>query len=200
MAVSAGASGEEQAQPLVYGAGPGWINGDSVAPPSQLESNMTCSAALASALILTLTGPTPVDAPPAAVVTGAATLDAALSDEPLFRDIVTRAGVLKARVEAWTADGTGLDPAFPASDAFRALKSEAEALAALDLQAHHWLAQREADGDLKCILRGIAEDMPVRLAAIETTEGPARAEALAELAHLLDDNVAVILAPPPPAA
>lgn len=161
---------------------------------------MTCSAALASALILTLTGPTPVGAPPAAVLTGAATLDAALADEPLFRDIVTRAGVLKARVEAWTADGTGLDPAFPASDAFRALKSEAEALAALDLQAHHWLAQRDADGDLKCILRGIAEDMPVRLAVIETTEGPARAEALAELAHLLDDNVAVILAPPPPAA
>ena len=123
------------------------------------------------------------------------------SREPeVAHDIVTRAGMLKARVEAWTADGTGLDPAFPASDAFRALKSEAEALAALDLQAHHWLAQRDADGDLKCILRGIAEDMPVRLAAIETTEGPARAEALAELAHLLDDNVAVILAPPPPAA
>jgi len=165
---------------------------------------MACGAALASALLLTLAGPAAIDAPaatPAASpVTAPVTLDAALAAEPLFRDIVTRAGVLKARVEAWTADGAGLAPAFPASDAFRALKTEAEALAALDLEAHHWLADRDADGDLKCILRGIAEDLPVRLAAIETSQGPARAEALAELAHLLDDNAAVILAPPQPAA
>lgn len=161
---------------------------------------MACGAALASALILTLAGPASVDAPAAAVPPAPAALDAALAAEPLFRDIVTRAGTLKARVEAWTADGAGLAPAFPASDAFRALKAEAEALAALDLQAHHWLADRDADGDLKCILRGIAEDLPVRLAAIETSEGPARAEALAELAHLLDDNAAVILAPPQPPA
>lgn len=161
---------------------------------------MACGAALASALILTLAGPASVDAPAAAVPPAPAALDAALAAEPLFRDIVTRAGTLKARVEAWTTDGAGLAPAFPASAAFRALKAEAEALAALDLQAHHWLADRDADGDLKCILRGIAEDLPVRLAAIETSEGPARAEALAELAHLLDDNAAVILAPPQPPA
>lgn len=161
---------------------------------------MACGAALASALILTLAGPASVDAPAAAVPPAPAALDAALAAEPLFRDIVTRAGTLKARVEAWTADGAGLAPAFPASAAFRALKAEAEALAALDLQAHHWLADRDADGDLKCILRGIAEDLPVRLAAIETSQGPARAEALAELAHLLDDNAAVILAPPQPPA
>lgn len=160
---------------------------------------MACGAALASALILTLAGPAPVDVPAAAATPAPAALDAALAAEPLFRDIVTRAGVLKARVEAWTAEGAGLAPAFPASDAFRALKAEAEALAALDLQAHHWLAERDTDGDLKCILRGIAEDLPVRLAAIEASEGPARAEALAELAHLLDDNAAVILAPPQPA-
>jgi len=156
---------------------------------------MSCGAALASTLLLALPGPAAIAAPVAAPPP----LDAALAAEPLFRDIVTRAGTLKDRVEAWSADGAGLAPAFPASEAFRALKAEAEALAALDLQAHHWLADRDADGDLKCILRGIAEDLPVRLAAIETSEGPARAEALAELAHLLDDNAVVILAPPQPA-
>lgn len=165
---------------------------------------MACGAALASALILTLASPASLDAaspaPVAAPVAAPATLDAALAAEPLFRDIVTRAGTLKARVEAWTADGAGLAPAFPEGEAFRALRAEAEALAALDLEAHHWLAARDADGDLKCILRGIAEDLPVRLAAVETSQGPARAEALAELAHLLDDNVAVILAPPQPPA
>ncbi|HEV7353116.1 MAG TPA: hypothetical protein VGN74_08330 [Brevundimonas sp.] len=160
---------------------------------------MACGAALASTLLLTLSGPAAIAAPVAAPVAAPATLDAALAAEPLFRDIVTRAGTLKARVEAWTADGAGLAPAFPEGEAFRALKAEAEALAALDLQAHHWLAARDADGDLKCILRGIAEDLPVRLAAVETSQGPARAEALAELAHLLDDNAAVILAPPQPA-
>lgn len=161
---------------------------------------MACGAALASTLLLTLSGPATISAPVAAPVAAPATLDAALAAEPLFRDIVARAGTLKARVEAWTADGAGLAPAFPEGEAFRALKAEAEALAALDLEAHHWLAARDADGDLKCILRGIAEDLPVRLAAVETSQGPARAEALAELAHLLDDNVAVILAPPQPPA
>lgn len=160
---------------------------------------MACGAALASTLLLTLSGPAAIAAPVAAPVAAPAPLDAALAAEPLFRDIVTRAGTLKARVEAWTADGAGLAPAFPEGEAFQALKAEAEALAALDLQAHHWLAARDADGDLKCILRGIAEDLPVRLAAVETSQGPARAEALAELAHLLDDNAAVILAPPQPA-
>jgi hypothetical protein len=160
---------------------------------------MACGAALASTLLLTLSGPAAIAAPAPAPVAAPAPLDAALAAEPLFRDIVTRAGTLKARVEAWTADGAGLAPAFPEGEAFRALKAEAEALAALDLEAHHWLAARDADGDLKCILRGIAEDLPVRLAAVETSEGPARAEALAELAHLLDDNAAVILAPPQPA-
>jgi hypothetical protein len=160
---------------------------------------MSCGAALASSLVLALAGP--AAAPDSAAVAPAPVeADAPLAAEPLFRDIVARAGTLKARFETLAAGGEALDPAFPQSAAFQALKAEATALADLDLQAHRLLAARDADGDLKCILRGIAEDMPGRLTAIETSQGPARAEALAELVHLLDDNVEVILAPPQPAA
>ena len=55
------------------------------------------------------------------------------------------------------------------------------------------------DGDLKCILRGIAEDIPLKLDAVEAATSPAaRATALSELTYLLNDNVEVVTAPPQP--
>jgi hypothetical protein len=67
------------------------------------------------------------------------------------------------------------------------------------MQGHLILKERGTDGDLKCILRGISEDMPKKLDAVEAAATPAaRRVALDELAYLLNDNVEVITAPPAP--
>ena len=141
---------------------------------------MSCSAAaMISALWLAAApaGPAPAASPPAAV-----------STEPLFADIVKRAGALKAEVEALKATNAPIGEAF---------KTKVGELAALDMQAHRSLAERNLDGDLKCILRGISEDLPLKLKALEeaksTTE---RDTAIADMGYLLNDNVEVITAPP----
>ena len=110
--------------------------------------------------------------------------------EPMFADIVTQASALKAVVDAWGPTGwTDTD--------FDAFKTRATALSALDMQAHVILKARGTDGDLKCILRGISEDIPIKIQAVETAVTPeARATALSELSYLLNDNVEVITAPP----
>ena len=101
-----------------------------------------------------------------------AAVDAPVSvaGEPLFADIVARSGSLKAMVDAWAADGVADQTGF-------------------------------ITGDVFCILRGIAEDIPRKVAALEAaTTAPARADALSDLAYLLNDNVEVITAPPQPEA
>ena len=143
---------------------------------------MSCSAAaMISALWLAAA---PAGAAPAA------TPPVAVSAEPLFADIVRRAGALTAEVEAFK--GT----AAPIPAAFKARIGE---LADLDMQGHRSLAERKLDGDLKCILRGIAEDLPLKLAAMKMAQDPAaKDEALADMVYLLNDNVEVITAPPQP--
>ena len=65
------------------------------------------------------------------------------------------------------------------------------------MQGHKLLAARGTDGDLKCILRGIAQDLPVRLGEVEKARDPkARDRALKEMTWLLRDNVEVITTPP----
>ena len=141
---------------------------------------MSCSAAaMISALWLAAApaGAAPAASPPAVV-----------STEPLFADIVRRAGALKAEVEAFkgTAD--------PIPAAFKAKVGE---LADLDMQGHRSLAERGLDGDLKCILRGIAEDLPLKLKALdEAKTAKDRDSAVADMGYLLNDNVEVITAPP----
>ena len=141
---------------------------------------MSCSAAaMLSALWLAAApaGAGPAAAPPSAVAI-----------EPLFADIVKRAGALKAEVEAFK----GTDA--PIGEAFRTKVGE---LAALDMQAHRILAERNLDGDLKCILRGISEDLPLKLQALEQAKsGAERDMAIADMGYLLNDNVEVITAPP----
>ncbi|MNN97976.1 hypothetical protein D3C81_2172510 [compost metagenome] len=62
------------------------------------------------------------------------------------------------------------------------------------------LKERGTDNDLKCILRGISEDIPRKVAAFEAAPNAAeRKVALEELAYLLNDNVEVITSPPKPA-
>ena len=146
---------------------------------------MSCGIAIAAALLLTDPNVALAAAEPVAV----AGAPISVASEPLFADIVSRAGALKTVVEGWNGVLTDFD----------AFKIQAQELAALDMQAHLILKERGTDGDLKCILRGISEDIPLKVSAVEAAAtDETRATALAELSYLLNDNVEVITAPPQP--
>ena len=125
----------------------------------------------------------PAAASPSAVST--------LSREPLYADIVGRAKALKAEVGAYRK-ATG------ALKGFDDFKAKVAALSALDMKGHLDLAARGTDGDLKCILRGISQDLPKKLDEVASATGPARAKALEDMSYLLNDNMEVITAPPHP--
>jgi hypothetical protein len=152
---------------------------------------MSCGLTIAAALMLSEPGAAmtaPASPPPAAA-------PASVAAEPLFAEIIARSSALKAMVDGWAA---GAVPAEPELARFRTATEE---LAALDMQGHLVLKERGTDGDLKCILRGISEDMPKKVEAVTTAVSPQeRALALSELAYLLNDNVEVITAPPQPEA
>jgi len=153
---------------------------------------MSCGLALAVALSLTDPAVATAVAQPAWTPGDPVTV----ADEPLFVDIVARAGKLKITAEGWASMDLAVVLGGPDWTAF---KADALALADRDMQGHLILKERGVDGDLKCILRGISEDIPVRLTAFESAASPEeRASALSELVHLFDDNVAVITAPPQP--
>lgn len=155
---------------------------------------MSCSLALAVSLLLS----DPAVAVAAAQPT-AATVPASVASEPLFADIIARSGALKATVDSWMASGAADAEGFTTGTVFMGFKSQIAELAARDMQGHLVLQERGTDGDLKCILRGISEDMPLRLAAVEGAASKAERDvALSELSYLLNDNVEVITAPPQP--
>jgi hypothetical protein len=149
---------------------------------------MSCDAAASVAFFwLAATGPMapgpgPAAAPPPSV-----------ASEPLFVDIVARAKTLKAQVDAFRGTDKPITPAFHAA---------VSALSDLDMKGHLLLAQRGTDGDLKCILRGISQDLPLKLAAVDAAaaDRKARDTALRDMSYLLNDNVEVITAPPAPPA
>lgn len=142
---------------------------------------MSCSAAAMLSALWLAAAPQAAGAP-------TATPPVVISTEPLFADIVRRAGALKAEVEAFKGATS------PIPDAFKQRVGE---LAALDLQGHKSLAERNLDGDLKCILRGISEDLPLKLKALEDAKtAQDRDVAVADMGYLLNDNVEVITAPP----
>jgi len=155
---------------------------------------MSCGLALAVSLLLS---------DPAVAVAAAqppvATAPASVASEPLFADIIARSGGLKAMVDGWMMSGAADADGFVASSDFTGFKAQVVELAARDMQGHLVLKERGTDGDLKCILRGISEDMPIKLQAVETaTTKAARDVALSELSYLLNDNVEVITSPPQP--
>jgi hypothetical protein len=162
---------------------------------------MSCDIALSGAILFAAFHPQPArplilaalaDAPAPAV----AAINP-LAREPLYADIVRRAGLLKAEVDGYRK--AAMDTPLPGFDAF---KTDVGQLSALDLQGHLDLAKRGTDGDLKCILKGISMDLPRKLTALETSsgQGDARRVALDEMFYLLRDNVEVITSPPEPAA
>ncbi len=154
---------------------------------------MSCDVAMAAYLFLASAGP---GAPPPQVV---ATLEAPrpVAGEPLFVDIVKRAGRLRGEVERYRTPELKASAAavpLPGIDKFKAELAE---LAALDMQGHLTLAKSGQDGDLKCILKGISQDLPLKLQAMMgATTGAAEDVALRDMFYLLRDNVEVITTPP----
>lgn len=156
---------------------------------------MSCGVALAVSLLLSDPNVALAAAQPPVV----ASAPVSVAGEPLFVDIVTRSTTLKTMVEGWGTSGLIDQDGFLNGAAFADFKVQATALAEMDMQGHLILKERGTDGDLKCILRGISEDMPKKVEALETAATSAeRRVALDELAYLLNDNVEVITAPPQP--
>lgn len=155
---------------------------------------MSCGLILVASLFLS--DPSVVEA--AAPV--AAEAPQSVAGEPLFADLVQRSGHLKSMVEAWMTSGEAHQQGFFTGSPYGDFKRQVGELAARDMEGHENLKARNLDGDLKCILRGISEDLPKRLVALEGAATEAeRKQALEELAYLLNDNVEVITAPPIPA-
>ena len=157
---------------------------------------MSCDVALAAYLFLASAQP---GQPPAPALALAA--PTSVAREPLFADIVQRAGRLKARVEGYRTPALKAAAAPTPLPGFGAFETEIGNLAALDMQGHEALAKRGTDGDLKCILKGISVDLGVKLSDLmKAPTGAAQDLALRDMAYLLNDNVEVITAPPAPAA
>jgi hypothetical protein len=156
---------------------------------------MTCGLAIAATLLLS----DPNVALAAAQPPAAAEAPVSVAAEPLFADIIQRSASLKATVDGWTTDLSAnadwtLDPAV-----LETFRTDTHALSELDMQGHLILKERGTDGDLKCILRGISEDIPRKVEALEAATDPrTRREALSALSYLLRDNVEVITSPPQP--
>lgn len=155
---------------------------------------MSCDVALAAFLWLASTGPAGQPARPVVAVAA----PQSVAKEPLFADIVGRAGQLKAEVEAWRGH-LKADGAATPLNGFDRFSGQIGELAALDQKGHETLKARGTDGDLKCILHGIAQDLPLKLAEIgKAVTAKDQDLALRDMAYLLNDNVEVITAPPAP--
>ncbi len=167
---------------------------------------MSCDIALSAAIMLASFHPgshaTPqlmlvglADAPAQASAAQASAAQNPLAREPLYADIVRRAAALKDQVASYRAAPAGLAPLA----GFEGFKTQIGALSGLDMQGHVDLAKRGTDGDLKCILKGISQDLPRKLGEVEAAATPdARAAALQDMFYLLRDNIEVITSPPIP--
>jgi hypothetical protein len=160
---------------------------------------MSCDLALSAAILLASFHPgaaVTTKAAPSLLIQVADVAPAPmnpLAREPLYADIVKRATTLRAQVQAYQAGVSGLS-ALPHFDQF---KADINALSGLDMQGHVDLAKRGTDGDLKCILKGISQDLPRKLTEVEAaTTADARASALKDMFYLLRDNVEVITTTP----
>ncbi len=156
---------------------------------------MSCGVALAISLMLSDPNVAMAAAQPAA----AAEAPVSVAGEPLFIEIVARSDAMRNLVRRWIDTGRADDATFGSSPEFEMMARGAASLAERDMQGHLILKERGTDSDLKCILRGIAEDMPLKVEAVRAAATPTqRRSALEDLVYLLNDNVEVITAPPQP--
>ena len=79
----------------------------------------------------------------------------------------------------------------------RGCQAELAERSALDMQGHVELAKSGQDGDLKCILKGISQDLSLKLKDLMgAPTGVAEDLALRDMSYLLRDNIEVITTPP----
>ena len=154
---------------------------------------MSCDVAMAAYLFLASTGP---GGPPPQVV---ATLETPkpVAGQPLFVDIVKRAGKLRSEAERYRTPELKASPTARALPGIEKFQAELAELSALDMQGHVELAKSGQDGDLKCILKGISQDLSLKLKDLMgAPTGVAEDIALRDMSYLLRDNVEVITTPP----
>lgn len=122
-----------------------------------------------------------------------------VATEPLFADIVRRATKLRDETKAF--ENGPLDRGLDHMPGFATFEADVGQLSSLDMKGHVTLVERGVTDDLKCILKGISQDLPVKLKDLETASDPkTRHQALEDMFYLLRDNVEVITAPPQPSA
>jgi hypothetical protein len=157
---------------------------------------MSCALALVASLALADSYALPPQARPAPLEVSP------LLSEPLYAEIVSRARTLKGEVVALEAlPGLKASATVLGREKIESLAAPARTLAALDMKGHYDLEARKGDGDLKCILKGMSEDLPRKFAELEGAKtGAQEAAALDDLAYLLDDNIGTVTAPPNPPA
>jgi hypothetical protein len=159
---------------------------------------MSCDVALAAFLVFAQAGPAAAVPPPMVAVADAA--PTSVAGEPLFKDIVGRAGSLKGQVDAYRKSLAGASEAITLPQ-FGQFSQAVTELSLLDEKGHGVLVARGAKDDLKCILHGISQDLPNKLAAVVAAKtGHDQDAALRDMSYLLNDNVEVITAPQQPAA
>jgi len=157
---------------------------------------MSCDVAVAAFLMFANTGP----GTPARLFPAVAVAPPSVASEPLFKDIIGRAGELRTEVDLFRKGIAGADKPMPLPG-FDGFSSKIGELAALDQKGHELLVARGATDDLKCILHGISQDLSVKLTAVSAAKsGKDEDLALRDMGFLLRDNVEVITAPPQPAA
>lgn len=164
---------------------------------------MSCDAVAFSAMLWMASFNPGQAAGPAPAVAQQPVVPQSVAGEPLFQDIVKRAKELKAQTEAYRKTLAGADPtaAAKALKGFDAFSTRIGDLSALDMKGHVTLKERGAVDDLKCILRGISQDLPEKLTAVGAAKTIKDQDmALRDMTYLLNDNVEVITAPPQPAA
>lgn len=163
---------------------------------------MSCGAVAFSAMLWLASGAPALQAAGPAPAVQQAPAPPSVAGEPLFADIVRRADRLKTQAQAYRqglpADPAAVAEALKGFDVFGGAIGE---LSALDMKGHLALKERGAVDDLKCILRGISQDLPEKLKAVaEARTVKDQDLALRDMVYLLNDNVEVITAPPQPPA
>jgi hypothetical protein len=164
---------------------------------------MSCDAVAFSAMLWMASFNPGQASGPSPAVAQAPAIPQSVASEPLFLDIVKRAKELKAQTEAYRKILAGADPtgAAKALKSFDAFSTRIADLSALDMKGHVTLKARGAVDDLKCILRGISQDLPDKLTAVGAAKTIKDQDlALRDMTYLLNDNVEVITAKPQPAA
>jgi len=151
---------------------------------------MSCGLAVAAVLLMS---------DPSVAAVQPAPPPQTLAEEPMYADIVSRSRALRDVVDGWMAGGAADDAHFTHREDFAGFRTAAAELSERDMAGHIDLRERGTDGDLRCILRGLSEDLTLRVDALAAAETPSqRGDALAELRYLLNDNVEVVVAPPAP--